>query len=73
MESFRNELNAWYKKNYASEGPIKKKDYFCPTIKQMCVGNDCAFWLSDAVDNVGDHPCSINVIGSYILYKKWED
>lgn len=36
----------------------KKKDYFCPTIKQMCVGRDCAFWLSPAEDDsfIGDHP-----------------
>jgi len=43
-------------------------------LKQMCVGNDCAFWVSDADDDhhLGDHPCSINVIASHFLYQKDE-
>ncbi|KKM06472.1 hypothetical protein LCGC14_1743630 [marine sediment metagenome] len=69
MEDFREKLNNWYKENYQDGRNIIKKDYFCPMIKQMCVGNDCAFWLSNADDphSFSDHPCSMNVMASHFL------
>ena len=69
MEEFRHKVNHWFKENYGDKESKKNNDYFCPLIKQMCLGKDCALWIDDVTRNfnISENTCSINVVAKNIM------